>query len=132
MWSFIPPEFYGNIKRIHDNNVQISYPNITSGSPLPKPYGMDGSVTAYVNGSNAWIYTTMRRGGRALYAFNVDRTNPANITLKWKRGCPNRTDDTGCSQWIRGNRPDVVCAQALRCGRIRLALAGRGRRLRRL
>jgi len=102
VWSFIPPEFYSNIKRIHDNNVQISYPNITSGSPLPKPYGMDGSVTAYVNGSNAWIYTTMRRGGRALYAFNVDRTNPANITLKWKRGCPNRTDDTGCSSGFAG------------------------------
>jgi type IV pilus assembly protein PilY1 len=102
LWSFVPPEFYNKIKRLRDNNVQISYPNITTGSPLPKPYGVDGAVTAYVDSTKAWIYATMRRGGRALYAFNVNRSDPTNITLKWKRGCPNATDDTGCSSNFSG------------------------------
>jgi type IV pilus assembly protein PilY1 len=97
LWSFMPPEFYGKIKRLRDNTVQVSYPNITTGSPQPKPYGVDGPITAYNDGSRAWIFGSMRRGGRALYAFDVNPSNPSNITLKWKRGCPNAADDTGCS-----------------------------------
>jgi type IV pilus assembly protein PilY1 len=95
LWAFMPPEFYGNIKRLHDDTVQISYPNITSSSALPKPYGIDGAITAYKDSSHAWIYAAMRRGGRALYAFNVDLTNPSTITLKWKFGCPNNFPTTG-------------------------------------
>src|SRR6185437_5117070 len=102
LWAFIPPEFYGNIKRLHDDTTLISFPNITSTSALPKPYGIDGAITAYKDSSHAWVYAGMRRGGRALYAFNVDLTNPSNITLKWKLGCPNNfptsgtVSDVGC------------------------------------
>jgi type IV pilus assembly protein PilY1 len=108
LWAFMPPEFYGSIKRIHDNTTQISYPNITSPPALPKPYGIDGPITAYKDSNNGWIYAPMRRGGRALYAFNVDLTNPANITLKWKVGCPNNfpttgtVDPTGCTSGFSG------------------------------
>jgi type IV pilus assembly protein PilY1 len=56
---------------------------------------MDGAITAYKDSSHAWIYAAMRRGGRALYAFNVDLTNPSTITLKWKFGCPNNFPTTG-------------------------------------
>jgi type IV pilus assembly protein PilY1 len=114
LWAFMPPEFYGNIKRIRDDGTLISYPNIINISPtpsplpLPKPYGMDGPITAYRDSSHAWVYAAMRRGGRALYAFNVDLTNPSNITLKWKLGCPNNfptsgiVNDTGCSTGFTG------------------------------
>ena len=87
LWAFMPPEFYGNIKRLRDNTVKVSFPNVTTGSPLPKPYGIDGAITAHKDGSNAWVYPAMRRGGRALYAFDVDVSNPASIALKWKVGC---------------------------------------------
>lgn len=103
LWSFIPPEFYGSLKRLYDNTTTISFPGHTTGSPtpLPKAYGFDGPVTAVTEGSNRWVYATMRRGGRALYAFDV--SNAASPQLKWKKGCPNNfplsgtVDDTGCT-----------------------------------
>jgi type IV pilus assembly protein PilY1 len=106
LWAFMPPEFYGHIKRLYDNDIQISFPNITTGNPLPKPYGIDGPISAYRQADSAWIYATMRRGGRALYAFDIDVDDPTNITLKWKQGCPNTfagdgsVDDTGCSSGL--------------------------------
>ena len=42
----------------------------------------------------------MRRGGRALYAFDV--TTPASPSLKWKIGCPNLGNDTGCTGSLSG------------------------------
>lgn len=108
IWSFMAPEFYGSIKRNYDNLVGISYPGttVTSPAPKPKPYGFDGPVTAIKESSNAWLYATMRRGGRALYAFDV--TNPTAPSLKWKKGCPNNfpvtgaVDDTGCTTGFSG------------------------------
>ena len=108
LWSFIPPEFYGSLKRLYDNTTTISFPGHTTGSPtpLPKAYGFDGPVTAVTEGSNRWVYATMRRGGRALYAFDV--SSPASPQLKWKKGCPNNfplsgtVDDTGCTTGFSG------------------------------
>ncbi|MFS2124356.1 pilus assembly protein [Pseudomonas sp. Pseusp97] len=102
IWSFMPPEFYPRIKRLRDNNVTISFPGHTTGTPTPQPkdYGMDGSVSVVQQGSNNWIYAGMRRGGRALYAFDV--TTAASPTLKWKIGCPNLSNDTGCSTGFAG------------------------------
>jgi type IV pilus assembly protein PilY1 len=112
LWEFVAPEFYPQIKRIHDNTTQISFRNNTTGTPtpLPKPYGIDGPITGYqgnISGSpKAFIYATMRRGGRALYAFDV--TTPASPTLKWKKGCPNNfpssgtVDDTNCTTGFSG------------------------------
>jgi type IV pilus assembly protein PilY1 len=95
LWAFMPPEFYPHIKRLRENTVQISFPNIAAAGALPKPYGIDGAITAYKSGANAWIYAAMRRGGRALYAFNVPGSDPANITLKWKIGCPQNFTAAG-------------------------------------
>ncbi len=108
LWSFIPPEFYGSLKRLYDNTTTISFPGHTTGSPtpLPKAYGFDGPVTALTQGSDRWVYATMRRGGRALYAFDV--SSPASPQLKWKKGCPNNfplsgaVDDTGCTTGFSG------------------------------
>ncbi len=101
----MPPEFLANIKRLRDNNTQISFKGnpTTSPTPLPKPYGMDGAITIYGNNS---LYVGMRRGGRVLYAFNVTdiaAATPQAPRLLWKRGCPvnltgaGAADDTGCS-----------------------------------
>lgn len=95
LWGFVPPEFYGNIKRIRDNTTQINFPNITTPGATPKPYGIDGPITAYKGSTNTTIYATMRRGGRALYAFNVPNDDPANVTLKWQKGCLNNFPATG-------------------------------------
>ena len=108
LWGFLPPEFFGNIKRLRDNNVQISFPNVSSPSALPKPYGIDGAITAHVSGTDAWVFAAMRRGGRALYSFNVPTADPAAATLKWKVGCPQNfptsgtVSDVGCTTGFSG------------------------------
>ena len=97
LWAFMPPEFYGSIKRLYQNTLPISYKgNNFAASNLdsaPKDYGMDGPITAYKDASRAWLYATMRRGGRILYAFDV--TTPSNPILKWKKGCPNNFSKDG-------------------------------------
>lgn len=102
LWSFLPPEFFSKIKRLRDNTVPIKLATSTVDSAQPKPYGFDGPVTAYKSGNAARLFSTMRRGGRAVYAFNVD--DPANPQLLWKGGCATDSynpatkawDDSGC------------------------------------
>jgi len=98
IWSFIPPEFYGSINRLRNNDITISFKGneVDDHTPLPKPYGMDGSITAYGKSS---LFVGMRRGGRALYAFNISdivgnpdaepAVAPKAPSLLWKVGCPN-------------------------------------------
>ena len=102
LWSFIPPEFYTSLKRLRDNTTRISYPEIplSVGTTQPKPYGMDGAVSAYRQGNTAWLFASMRRGGRLIYAFDV--SDPAAPTLKWRKGCPNQDNDTGCDTGLTG------------------------------
>ncbi|MCY1409140.1 Neisseria PilC beta-propeller domain protein [compost metagenome] len=97
IWSFMPPEFYGSIKRLRDNSVTIAFPGHTDGNPTPQPksYGMDGAITASQDGSDATTFAAMRRGGRVLYAFDVSRIGDPE--LKWKVGCPNLANDSNCS-----------------------------------
>jgi len=102
LWSFVPPEFYGSLKRLYDNSTRINFPGLlaTTGSVAPKPYGMDGAVAAYRQSSTAWLFASMRRGGRLIYAFDV--SDPAAPSLKWRKGCPNQDDDTGCDAGMTG------------------------------
>lgn len=139
LWSFIPPEFMAQHKRLYDNSTAIDYPGIVTApsapTPLPKPYGFDGPVAAYKDASSAAIFATMRRGGRALYAFNV--TDPDSPTLKWKVGCPNNfpvsggVDDTGCSAGFSGigqtwSSPKVIKAAGYSAGASPLLIMGGG------
>jgi len=128
LWGFVPPEFYGKLKRVRDNDVLVSYPNITDTTALPKPYGIDGPIVAYQNGASAWIYASMRRGGRAIYAFDVDAsdTDPT-FELKWKRGC----DTSGCSTDFDGigqtwSAPKVLKAAGHGAGATPLLIVGGG------
>ncbi|HKY00404.1 MAG TPA: hypothetical protein VJL86_11835 [Steroidobacteraceae bacterium] len=100
LWAFLPPEFYGHIKRLYDNDPPIDFEDaVVPPAREPKPYGMDGPLTAYQDGTDAWLFASARRGGRFLYAFDVaDIANdPGTVALKWKRGCPNLDNDSGCS-----------------------------------
>ncbi|WP_375740172.1 pilus assembly protein [Pseudomonas boanensis] len=102
LWSFVPPEFYGNLNRLRTNAPTISFQGSTGGQP--KSYGVDGPITAFrgtiSSVQKTFIYAGMRRGGRALYAFDV--TSPTSPALKWKVGCPNLGNDTGCTAGFDG------------------------------
>lgn len=97
-WTFLAPEHYGRIKRLYANSPLVTFPNQPTGTEpvAPKDYFFDGSAGQIVhyNSNNqvdlAYIYPTMRRGGRMVYALNV--TNPSAPALLWRHGC----SDTGC------------------------------------
>ncbi len=96
-WAFIAPEFFSRLSRLKDNSPLVSYPPTPDAGSTAKDYFFDGSIGAYQNADNSkiWIFPTMRRGGRMIYAINV--TDPDLPSLKWKAGCPNLSNDTGCT-----------------------------------
>lgn len=99
-WAFVAPEFYSRLQRLMDNSPLVSYPNLNSSAvptPIPKDYFFDGSTGLYQNtdSSKVWIYPTMRRGGRMIYAF--DASSASSPILKWKAGCPDLGDDSNCT-----------------------------------
>jgi type IV pilus assembly protein PilY1 len=99
-WSFIAPEFFPRLARLKDNSPRVAYPNLPSGitpTPMPKDYYFDGSTGVYQSAPNqpVYIFPSMRRGGRMVYALDV--TDPDSPTFLWRRGCPNMGDDIGCS-----------------------------------
>src|SRR5215471_10751164 len=101
LWAYVAPEFYATLPRLRQNSPLISYSFLNnqniSPPPTPKNYYFDGSSGVFqpLDNSKVWIYPTMRRGGRMVYAFNV--TNPSSPSLKWKVGCPDLTDDINCT-----------------------------------
>jgi len=109
LWGFIAPETYSKLYRLRDNGndsdgdgisaALIAFPGITSTFPVPTPkdYFFDGSIGVYQKSGTVWIYPSMRRGGRSIYAFDV--SDPYSPVLKWRKGCftSNTTDDTSCS-----------------------------------
>ena len=91
LWGFIPSELFGNLKRLHDNSPILQLPSTVAGiSPTPqnKNYFVDGSTGIYqvlnADGTTAkaYLYLTMRRGGRFMYALDV--TDPADPKYLWK------------------------------------------------
>ncbi|QQX84808.1 pilus assembly protein PilY [Cupriavidus necator] len=88
LWSFIPSEHFSKFSRMYKHDPAIS-------STSPKPYFVDGSATVYTystkgdgiidatRGDKAYLFLTMRRGGRFIYALDV--SDPSKPTLLWKR-----------------------------------------------
>lgn len=98
IWTFMPADFYGQIKRNRENTISVRFPasGINAGTTgAPKPYGVDGPITAYDNGVDRYVYVGLRRGGRSVYALDVSSIESPQ--LLWRRGCPNLGDDIGCS-----------------------------------
>lgn len=87
LWGFIPEEFFDRLKRLRDNDLKIS----TDG----KPYFVDGHIGVYqkdvnndrklvaADGDKVYLFLSMRRGGRMLYALDV--SDPETPALLWKR-----------------------------------------------
>jgi len=112
LWGFIAPETYSRFYRLRDNGLTttplVSYPaDPASAQPTGtarKDYFFDGSIGIYQNTdiTKAWIYAAMRRGGRAIYAFDV--STPGSPVLKWRKGCftNDTTNNTACSSGWSG------------------------------
>ncbi len=87
-WGFIPEEFFSSMTRLRNNE-----PIITSNNK--KPYFADGSIGVYTkdvnddgkldyaDGDIVWIFISMHRGGRLLYALDV--SNPLDPKLLWRK-----------------------------------------------
>ncbi len=90
VWGFIPPEFFPNLNRLRNGTPPVSSSN-------KKSYFADGSIGVYTKDNNgdgkidttidsndkAWLFISMRRGGRLLYALDV--SNPLNPKFMWKK-----------------------------------------------
>lgn len=135
LWAFVAPEFYSKFKRLRDNTTAIKFKGSTDEDALPKDYGFDGPVTAYKDDTKAWVFATMRRGGRTVYAFNV--TDPTAPALKWKIGCPNNfpttgtVDDSGCTSGFSElgqtwSSPKIIAAAGYGSGASPLLIMGGG------
>ena len=118
IWAFAAPEQFINLARLRQNSPPIS-------SGFKKPYFFDGPIGVYTrdattgptpsdgkllvpasvdptsptnaNQDQVWIFLTMRRGGRFIYAFDISQ--PDKPRLLWRKGCPGSgasLDANGC------------------------------------
>ena len=90
LWSYIPEEMYGKLNRLRINTPKVRMPSTPAAIvAAPRDYFVDGPIGVYqklrADGSveKVIIYVAMRRGARALYAFDV--TTPTSPTLLWKK-----------------------------------------------
>jgi len=85
-WGFVPQEFFGQFKRMRNNSPSIS-------SAFKKPYFMDGPMGIHTLDSNdngklgdtgdqVNLYVANRRGGRFVYALDVN--TPTDPKFLWK------------------------------------------------
>lgn len=134
-WAFVPPEFLGKLQRQYDNSPLVSVPNLPTGitpTPIKKDYGFDGEIGIFqpADNSKIWVYPSMRRGGRMIYALDVTAVD-SNPTLKWRFGCPNLANDTGCSSGASGigqtwSVPSVAQVRGYNSGTKPLVIVGGG------
>jgi type IV pilus assembly protein PilY1 len=89
LWSFVPQEMLGGLKRLRSNTPEVELSTTPAGlGTEPKNYFVDGPIGVYqkVNASGVAekviIFVGMRRGGRQIYAFDV--SSPATPKFLWK------------------------------------------------
>ena len=95
LWAFVPQEMYSKLARVRDNTPEIKYVTSIEPTATPRDYYVDGPLVVYqktatkkVSGVDVLynekviLYVPMRRGGRALYAFDV--TDPARPAYLWR------------------------------------------------
>ncbi|MEO6271526.1 MAG: PilC/PilY family type IV pilus protein [Lautropia sp.] len=90
-WSFVPEEGIPKLKRLMNETPRVEFastPSIALPETEPRDYFFDGQLSFYQKLSSSgstekvYLYAGMRRGGRALYAFDV--TNPTEPVFMWK------------------------------------------------
>ncbi|NMG74521.1 pilus assembly protein [Aromatoleum diolicum] len=93
LWAFLAPEFRSRLKR---NRLNFPLVTFKDDPTAPKDFFFDGSIGAYIGPANAdgtgsrvtYIYPSMRRGGKMIYAFDAT-AHPADEAPKplWRFGC---------------------------------------------
>jgi type IV pilus assembly protein PilY1 len=89
LWGLVLPEHFGKLNRQRVNSPELKLPSTALASALPKDYFVDGSPGVYqklrANGTveSAYLFLTMRRGGRFIYALDV--SDPTAPTVLWKK-----------------------------------------------
>jgi type IV pilus assembly protein PilY1 len=90
LWSYIPSDFLGNLKRLRDNAPAVTFPGPVPATSFNKPYLLDGNLSVYAPDADGnckpdkvWLFLTLRRGGRHVYALDV--TSKSSPALLWKR-----------------------------------------------
>jgi len=84
LWSFVAPDFKQGINILYENDRNVLQTN------TGKPYFMDGGIGTHTetdalgNIERAWIFPSMRRGGRAI--FGLDVTDPLKPRVLWRLG----------------------------------------------
>lgn len=87
LWAFIPPECFAIPKRVREQSPIVDFwggtnPFNYSAPPTAKNYCMDGASGVLKQTDKTWIYLSMRRGGRTVYALNV--TTPSTPVFGWR------------------------------------------------
>lgn len=99
LWGFVPSEHFIKLDRLRTNSPQLNLPSTPPGilpSPTKKNYFIDGPTGVYqvVDSKGktllAYLYLSMRRGGRMIYA--IDVTDPLTPRFLW------RLDETTMSE----------------------------------
>ena len=110
-WAFVAPEHWDGISRLYANTPTVDFYGLDASQSddigaQSKRYFFDGATGAFTryNGDDqlieGYIYLTMRRGGRMVYALNVSPNGlsagkpPSQPSFLWKAGC---SDDTAAS-----------------------------------
>lgn len=99
LWSLVLPEFFAKLNRLRENSPIVQFATTNAAlNGQPKDYFVDGPTGMYQQlGPNGtvtavYIYLTMRRGGRFIYALNV--TDPSNPKVAWRKSY----QDSGMSE----------------------------------
>lgn len=80
VWAFIPRRSLAAQKTLRDNVPGVRHPYTFDGAPVAyiEDKNLNGSIES---GDSVYLYTGMRRGGKAYYALDV--TSPENPRLMW-------------------------------------------------
>jgi type IV pilus assembly protein PilY1 len=88
LWGLVLPEHFSKLNRQRINSPELKLPSTALAGAEPKDYFVDGSPGIYqklkADGTvdKAYIYLTMRRGGRFMYALDV--SVPGDPKVMWK------------------------------------------------
>lgn len=85
LWAFVPEEQWADVQRIYDNTAVTGdwHPYFSDGNVvvISQDINNDGRLKS-LDGDKVWLFISMRRGGRYLYALDV--SDPVNPKFMWK------------------------------------------------
>lgn len=105
LWGLVLPEFFSKLNRQRINSPELKLPSIVLSGAQSKDYFVDGSAGVYqklkADGTidKAYLYLTMRRGGRFIYALDV--SDPTDPKFMWKISATDTGFDELGQTWSR-------------------------------